>query len=384
MITRNNYEEFLLLYADNELSFKERQAVEEFLQANPDLQTELQLLLDSKLAAEPVSFHNKSLLYKKESLITEENYEYYFLLYVDDELTAPEKEEMQQFLLNHPDLQKQLDVLLQCKLKSEEKLVFKNKELLYKKEKPATILRLRSVQWAVAAVLTGLALTTVLLLLTKKSTITQPLAVKKENPVYIQPNNKQNPVAPSNATQQILSEEKNNPATINNSLAFEADKKQPSTTKSEIASTGLAQLNAIVKKNTNEKKIVTKPEPISSGIVTVDNLKEMEVVTAAIGSSKITPQPTTEVAPKENKEANEVVATAASTATYAKATENVTEEKNSIAVFTVSDDKVQKSGLRGLFRKVSRVINRRQTIKEEDNEDVKKIYIGSFAIARGK
>ncbi len=46
-ITRQNYEEWLLLYVDNELSLAERIVVDDFLAANPDLQQELEMLQQS-------------------------------------------------------------------------------------------------------------------------------------------------------------------------------------------------------------------------------------------------------------------------------------------------------------------------------------------------
>jgi len=64
-INRNNYEEFFLLYADNELSPAEKQFVESFVQENPDLQQELGLLQQAKLVADSsIVFENKELLTK--------------------------------------------------------------------------------------------------------------------------------------------------------------------------------------------------------------------------------------------------------------------------------------------------------------------------------
>ena len=63
-INRHNYETLFLLYIDNELSVTERMTVELFVQDNPDLNKELWMLQQSKLTGDPISFENKDSLLK--------------------------------------------------------------------------------------------------------------------------------------------------------------------------------------------------------------------------------------------------------------------------------------------------------------------------------
>lgn len=170
-INRNNYEEFLLLFADNELSFSERQAVENFLESNPDLKAELQSILDSKLHTEHVPFFNKAMLYKSDSFITAENYESYFLLYADNELTEEERKETEKYAAASPALQKEFDLIQQTKLIADGEVMFADKSVLYRKEEPARIIRISWMRVAVAAAIIGFILLAGLLLLDRKSVV---------------------------------------------------------------------------------------------------------------------------------------------------------------------------------------------------------------------
>ena len=67
-INRHNYEEFFLLYVDNELSAAERNAVELFVQQNPDLGEELQLLEQSVVSHDEIIFEDKQRLLKDNNL----------------------------------------------------------------------------------------------------------------------------------------------------------------------------------------------------------------------------------------------------------------------------------------------------------------------------
>ena len=157
-INQHNYEEFFLLYADGELSAADRQAVEQFAQANPGLADELEMLLQIRLGDEPVLFEGKESLYRNEaSEINLNNCEEQFLLYVDNELDAASREKVETFVLQHPALQESFTFLKQTRLEPEA-IVFPGKASLYRKEekeKPVFYLRWQKI--AIAAALTGLA-----------------------------------------------------------------------------------------------------------------------------------------------------------------------------------------------------------------------------------
>ena len=129
-INQYNYEEFFLLYVDNELSAADKQAVEQFVQANPDLAIELEMLKQMQLPAENILFTEKDGLYRNESEgINLANAEEQFLLYVDNELTDAERTKVETFVLQHPSVQESFTLLKQAKLQPES-IVFANKEIL--------------------------------------------------------------------------------------------------------------------------------------------------------------------------------------------------------------------------------------------------------------
>lgn len=162
-INRHNYEEFFLLYADNELSVAERMAVEQFVEENPDLAVELDLLLQTTLSPTNDLFElpNKEQLYRSsenEEEIGIHNYEEKFLLYIDQELKGNDKGALETYVLQHPELQEEFMLLKQTVLPVET-LVFPYKESLYRKEEkaPRTIpLWLNWQRFAAAAVFGGM------------------------------------------------------------------------------------------------------------------------------------------------------------------------------------------------------------------------------------
>ena len=69
-INTTNYEEWLFLYTDNELTVEQKITVEKFAAAHPAIQEELELLQKTKFEPEQeIIFHNKELLYRKEEKV---------------------------------------------------------------------------------------------------------------------------------------------------------------------------------------------------------------------------------------------------------------------------------------------------------------------------
>lgn len=66
-INEINYEEQFLLFLDNELTEKENEQTKSFLVAHPELQASFELLQQTKLPQETISFGDKSVLYQKEA-----------------------------------------------------------------------------------------------------------------------------------------------------------------------------------------------------------------------------------------------------------------------------------------------------------------------------
>ena len=137
VIDRDNYEAYFVMYVDDELNAMERKAVEQFIEQNPDLEEEMIMLQQSVLKADDhIVFEQKELLFKgtEHAPINEQNCEEYFVLYGDDELTNAEKEKVEQFVYHHPQYQADFELIQQIKLVPDNALGFPDKTYLYRTE----------------------------------------------------------------------------------------------------------------------------------------------------------------------------------------------------------------------------------------------------------
>ena len=131
MIHLGNYEEYFILYMDNELSEEQVKMVDEFMAEHPDLQGEFELLMGTRLPMEEMTMSKNELLSEKMWMNTVDEE---LLLYIDDELPAEERKVIELELKTNKDYQLQRELLMKTKLNPSERLNHPNKKELYRKE----------------------------------------------------------------------------------------------------------------------------------------------------------------------------------------------------------------------------------------------------------
>jgi len=335
-INRYNYEEFFLLYVDNELTKAARAEVEAFVHDNPDLEEELVMLRQSKLRPDAsIQFAGKESLLKPESasIVNETNYEEFFLLYIDNELSAVERREVEEFAATKPQFQEELNILLQTRAEPEHEVVFPDKSVLYKqpeKERPVVFMWRRVV--AVAALLL---LALGILWISNRTPKQEVTVAQKETPV------KQSPVKQE---PQIA---KNNDEPVQRHYDEPVEPKKQ-----------LAKAEEII--IPQETQTIEKPLETAS-VASIENNSSANNTTGlnvnAVSSTQpLSTQPL-------------VVQTVA----YVPSQE--VEDEN-VYIANTSVDK--KNKLRGLFRKVTRVFEKTTNLPAVEE---KGILIGSFEIA---
>ena len=129
-----NYEEFFILYIDNELSDEQMMMVDEFLIKYPHLQSELDILCTTKLPSEEISINKESLFadHMKLNTVDED-----LLLYIDNELSADKKVGLEEKIASDKNIQLQYQALLYTKLDAADTIAYPNKEELYRRTEKA-------------------------------------------------------------------------------------------------------------------------------------------------------------------------------------------------------------------------------------------------------
>jgi anti-sigma factor RsiW len=357
-IDQHNYEEFFLLYVDGELSATDKQTVDQFVQANPGLAVELEMLLQMRLTdEEPVLFEGKESLFRNEAAeINLQNHEEQFLLYVDNELDEVSKEKVETFVLQHPALQESFTLLKQTRLEPEA-IVFSDKSSLYRKEeKENPVFYLRWQRIAVAAALIGFAVLvwTVLPSDTSSKGNTAKLELKTD---VTSPKNTNGTVASTNTDTKILPKE--NSTTLSSTATVQpALEKNNADILSPIVNTNNLIANDVSVQNNTETVSggLKKEDIISNPVEPVEKPQFSQKIPS--GNASLANADMVKVNHSEDAENNEEII---HQTVYREL--DTDDEKKSLYLGSLE---INKDKLRGFFRKAGSIF--RSKLKAEDEK----------------
>ncbi|WP_340111921.1 hypothetical protein [Maribellus mangrovi] len=131
-ITRKNYEAYFVDYLEGKLEEKLVDTFIEFLQKNPDLREELNLFEGIEVVPKSTSFSKKDKLYKVK-YDEEKAFNKTAIDNLEGEISGKEKREFENYLSDHLDKQRDVELFSQTILKADENIHYEHKKKLYKK-----------------------------------------------------------------------------------------------------------------------------------------------------------------------------------------------------------------------------------------------------------
>jgi hypothetical protein len=341
-IDRNNYEEYFLLYVDNELTPVQRLAVEEFVNNHPDLKEELGLLSSTILDAEPIRLFDKESLLSHQ--IQQDVVDEQLLLYLDNELTPEEAAKVELKISTDKNYKLQYEGLSKTRLDKNDIIVYPYKKELYKTEKERSIRPLFLLRIAAAVVI----------LLSSALFYIFSSGVNNEPPIIVQQTNK-----PDQQKTEIVSDQ---------NLVTTPDEKTGETIE-EKKSTEHHIASVSENMETAKKPVanVDQTKPAASNIVN-DQIAYTEL-------PKVEKQTSLDVFVSPQQNINNQLVTTTEAIAYTKVDASETPVPG-LDALEGEDDK--KGSVRGFLRKASRFIERRTGINAVNEDD--ELLIGVVAI----
>lgn len=365
MITRHNYEEYFLLYLDRELDAATCRQVEAFAAQHPDLKEGLEMLKQTRFEPDTtIGFTGKHSLLKtaEDSPVHAGNYEEWFLLYADNELTAAQKQDVETWVAQHPSYAAELQVLCRVHLEPDLNIVFPDKQSLYRREET----RVRPIIWrriAVAACLI-LAIGTGTWMLIRDEEQANDGGMATNQPAQ-KPDSGKNRFTPKNISGSASAE---TPEEIIASVDNHGLNQQKSgTDNSSIQET---KRNAAIENVVNNSKTTDETTTAANTSITTGS----NTFTEDEAAEFVRPQVPQNTPLTFSKEIKPVAAVTPS---------NIQPLDNRIANGPMTDEEdaepaKKSSRLRGFFRKVTRTFEKNTHIKATDSDD--RLLIGGVAI----
>lgn len=149
MINRDNYEVWFVDYYDGKLSPEEQAELLQFLEVNSDLKAEWESFSNIELPESEVKYDGKNSL--KRNVVTAGNFEEFAVGYIENTLTAEQREMYLQFLDDNASYKKEHELFARVKLEPDQSVVFLNKESL--KHKTGNVIKMKPLWYSAAACL---------------------------------------------------------------------------------------------------------------------------------------------------------------------------------------------------------------------------------------
>jgi hypothetical protein len=361
-INHHNYEEYFILYLDNELGIEDRRMVEIFVQHNPDLKEELDVLLQSRLIPDnSIIFEGKDELIKmaEGTGISMSNYEEWLVLYMDNELSPGQKVAVEKFVAQYPVAKAELDLFSKTKLQPEKEIAFPGKESLYKRTEKVRVIPLRWWRVAAAILILFISITAVVIMNNRKPSTpgkevaTNPNKEQKtntENPVV---NNKENK---GQSTQPVITQNTRPPVVqrVKQSTASNVPKQN------NVVAKQNESIIPPIKDERNKEAIVINHDKPSNNLPRSINLK----VDTSSRNIAIVNTPDNLRSPKIKDDA----------VTKTDDGSSIKKAEPEFASFEEGNNK----NTRGFFRKVVRLFTKTTKINPADDDD--RVMIGGLAV----
>lgn len=391
-INRHNYEAFFLLYVDKELSAADRRAVDLFVQENPDLKIELQMLQQTVVQADDIVLDKKDWLLMEEDVSAmQEN----LLLYADDELNAADKKLIESLLATDKAVQTEWNILKQTKLRPDATVVFDDKRSLYR----TAGTRVVAFKWwriAAAALLFGFGIWGGIAMYKNSLTVNandgglvenkttekaQPQSNSDVKTIAVPESTQENNIAADNIAATAQMKEQSSETNINKQ-AVEINNVQNKTT---VSTKRLQNESITVQKSTNKIPDNNLPKPYFENINNSSSNKTIatNVIPSNNNNSRVSGNnvdivktnpiermTNTNVATNNN---NSVASTSINAIQVAS---NKAADAGNNSYLNLDDDKEKRTGLGGFLRKAKRVIERTTNINTGEG-----IKVAGFEIA---
>jgi hypothetical protein len=358
-INKDNYEEYFLLYVDNELTVAEKASVESFIQKNPGLKTEFDMFLATKLDMEDVEMEGVENLYKYDetNLINAGNFEEFQVLSLDNELDTDTQKALETFHIDHPEAASNFEWLKKTKLPVEE-VAFPDKRSLYRTEKkPASIISITWIRYANAVAV--ILLTGLFWINNSDDNAPSPQAevkIDRERDSKSGRDEKTNLIAQTNANNESSTENKTtdtiNAAEQGSATAQEAGTIPVKTTQAKFdRDANLVKINA---KTDARKSDIPVKEPMA--IVENQQIAAVEKNETRISAEDLRLNKTTESSTNATPYVQPAVAMNVKTNYAADALSGIQDDGDE--VIESEGERKQRRGLRGIVRKANRIYNK--------------------------